>query len=207
MSLVSSHQDPDQANVGWTYRIKSQHHAKMASNKQTRGWICMEHVHLHKRTRSYNQINKASRVKLSASCVEPQASLLGLLAPTTYHVATMITVKNGATTTATAVVTTGQKARGPGNFVTANQTLCPKISTLSIFIFNTIFAMMFLHKCPQHDYSSNNFFPCISSSNNFLLNGLPTSFFSYLSFSEPALSPTPPHTCIRSVHYVSGGRQ
>jgi hypothetical protein len=37
----------------------------------------------------------------------------------------MIAAKNGATTTATTVVMTGQKARGPDNFVAANQTLPP----------------------------------------------------------------------------------
>jgi hypothetical protein len=63
----------------------------------------MEHVHLHKRTRSYNQIKKASRV-------EPQASLLGLPAPTTYHVTTMIVAKNSATTTATTIIMTDRKA-------------------------------------------------------------------------------------------------
>ena len=39
----------------------------------------------------------------------------------------------------------------------------PKISTLLIFIFNTIFIMTFLHKRPRHDYSSNNVCPCIPS--------------------------------------------
>jgi hypothetical protein len=38
--------------------------------------------------------------------------------------------------------------------------------------------MMFLHKCPRHDYSLNKFSPCIPPPNNFLLNGLPTSSFS-----------------------------
>ena len=37
------------------------------------------------------------------------------------HVAMMIAAKNGATTTATIVLTTGQKARGPDNFI-ANDT-------------------------------------------------------------------------------------
>jgi len=37
------------------------------------------------------------------------------------HVAMMIAAKNGATTTATTVMTTGRKARGPDNFITADQ--------------------------------------------------------------------------------------
>jgi len=39
----------------------------------------------------------------------------------------------------------------------------PKISTLLIFIFNTIFITMFLHKRPRHNYSSKNVCPCIPS--------------------------------------------
>ena len=37
------------------------------------------------------------------------------------HVAMMIAVKNGATTTATIVVTTSRKARGPDNFIAIDQ--------------------------------------------------------------------------------------
>jgi hypothetical protein len=48
---------------------------------------------------------------------------------------------------------------------------------------------------------------CIAIPPKFLFSGLPTSFFSYLSFLEPALSLTSPHTCMKSVHYVMGGRQ
>ena len=45
----------------------------------------------------------------------------GLLTPTTYRVAMMIAAKNGAVTTATAAMMTVRKARGPDNFVNANQ--------------------------------------------------------------------------------------
>jgi hypothetical protein len=48
---------------------------------------------------------------------------------------------------------------------------------------------------------------CIAISPKFLLSGLPTSFFSYLSFPELALSSTSPHMCMRSVHYIPDGRQ
>jgi hypothetical protein len=37
--------------------------------------------------------------------------------------------------------------------------------------------------------------------------GQPTSYVSYSSFSEPALSPTPPHTWKRSALYVPSDRQ
>jgi hypothetical protein len=46
----------------------------------------------------------------------------------------------------------------------------------------------------------------IAISPKFLVSGLPTSFFSYLSFLVPTLSLTSPHTCMRPVHYVPGGR-
>ena len=45
----------------------------------------------------------------------------GLLTPTTCRVAMMIIMKNGAVTTATAATTKVRKARGPGNFVNADQ--------------------------------------------------------------------------------------
>ena len=45
----------------------------------------------------------------------------GLLTPTNCCVAMMIVAKNDAMTTVTAAMTTVQKARGPGNFVNANQ--------------------------------------------------------------------------------------
>ena len=55
---------------------------------------------------------------------EPSSELLskptGLLVPIACRVA-MITTKNGVITTATAAMMTGQKARGPGNFITADQ--------------------------------------------------------------------------------------
>jgi hypothetical protein len=59
--------------------------------------------------------------------------LFSLLALTTCHVAIMIATKNGAMTTATTVMTTRQKARGPDNFVTTDQILRPKISALLVF--------------------------------------------------------------------------
>ena len=37
------------------------------------------------------------------------------------HVAMMIAAKNGATTTATTIMTTGRKARGPDDFITVDQ--------------------------------------------------------------------------------------
>jgi hypothetical protein len=41
---------------------------------------------------------------------------------------------------------TDRKARGPDNFITTDQTMSRlKLSTLLIFIFNTIFATTFLH--------------------------------------------------------------
>jgi hypothetical protein len=49
-------------------------------------------------------------------------------------------------------------------------------------------------------------FLCIAISPKFLLSGLLTSFFSYLSFPEPALSLISPHTCMGSVHYIPGDR-
>ena len=63
----------------------------------------------------------------------------GLLTPTTCCVAMMIATKNGAVTTATAM--TFRKARGPRNFVNADQitpyvadqTFCLKLSHISIF--------------------------------------------------------------------------
>jgi hypothetical protein len=48
---------------------------------------------------------------------------------------------------------------------------------------------------------------CIVISPKFLLSGLSTSFFSYLSFPEPALSLTSPYMCMRSVHYVLDDQQ
>jgi hypothetical protein len=44
-----------------------------------------------------------------------------LLAPTACRVAITIAAKNGAMTTAIAARTAGWKARGPGNFVDADQ--------------------------------------------------------------------------------------
>ena len=57
------------------------------------------------------------------------------------HVAMIITARNGAETTATVAMTTVQKARGPGNFINADQitpyaadqTFCPKLSHALIF--------------------------------------------------------------------------
>ena len=60
------------------------------------------------------------------------------------HVAMKIAAKNGAMTTATIVMTTSRKARGPDNFIAADQ-ISIKISKLLIFIFNTIFITTFLH--------------------------------------------------------------
>jgi hypothetical protein len=49
-----------------------------------------------------------------------------------YRVAMMIAAKNGTMTTTTGAMATSQKARGPDNFVTADQTFCLKISILRI---------------------------------------------------------------------------
>ena len=65
----------------------------------------------------------------------------GLLAPTACRIAILIAAKNGAMTTATVAMTTGWKARAPGNFVNADQitpyaadqTFCLKISRALIF--------------------------------------------------------------------------
>ena len=59
---------------------------------------------------------------------EPLSEPIGLLVSIVCRVA-MIAAKNDVITTVTAAMTTGQKARGPGNFITADQTLCLKIST------------------------------------------------------------------------------
>ena len=55
------------------------------------------------------------------------------------HVAMMIAAKNGATTTATTVMTTGRKNSRIGQLHHRRPDLYPKISTLLIFIFNIIF--------------------------------------------------------------------
>ena len=65
----------------------------------------------------------------------------GLLGPTAYHVAILIAAKNDAMTTATAAMTIGWKARGPGNFIdtdqltpyTIDQTFCLKLSHALMF--------------------------------------------------------------------------
>ena len=71
------------------------------------------------------------------------------------RVALMIAAKNGAmmTATATATMTIGRKARGPGNFIdtdqitsyVSDQILCLRISTLHISALNKVFVIMFLH--------------------------------------------------------------
>jgi hypothetical protein len=74
--------------------------------------------------------------------------------------------------------------------------LLKKICTLFVFqVLNKCFIMLLLPS-----------FLCIAISPKFLLSGLLTSFFSYLSFPELALPLTSPHTCMRFVHYVLGGR-
>jgi hypothetical protein len=135
-------------------------------------------------------------VRASKRSSELPSELLGLLAPTTCHIAMMITVKDDATTTMTMGRTISSL---PIRFLSIDK------YTSNIYI--QFFAMMFLRKCPRHDYSPNNLAPCILSPNNFLLNGLPISSFSYFSFSEPTRSLAPPHTYMRSVQYVLGGRQ
>ena len=65
----------------------------------------------------------------------------GLLTPTTYRIAMMIAAKNGTVTTTTAAMMTVRKARGPGNFVnadqitpyTTDQMFCLKLSHALIF--------------------------------------------------------------------------
>jgi len=66
--------------------------------------------------------------ELSNEPSEPSSKPTRLLIPIAYHVA-MITVKNGVITIATTAMMIGQKARGPSNFIAADQTLYLKIST------------------------------------------------------------------------------
>ena len=56
-----------------------------------------------------------------------------LLAPIVCHVAMMITAKNDDMTTMTAAMTTGRKAREPGDFIDADQMFCLKLSHALIF--------------------------------------------------------------------------
>ena len=58
--------------------------------------------------------------KLSNEPSEPSSEPTGLLVLIAYRVA-MIATKNGVIMTATAAMTTGQKARGPGNFIDTDQ--------------------------------------------------------------------------------------
>ena len=64
-------------------------------------------------------------ISLNQICLRPTSTTgmtsLGFLGPLAYRVVMMITTKNGAMTTAIAAMTTGRKARGPGNFVNADQ--------------------------------------------------------------------------------------
>jgi hypothetical protein len=46
----------------------------------------------------------------------------GLLVPIVHRVTMMITAKNDAMMTATVAMMIGQKIRGPGNFINADQT-------------------------------------------------------------------------------------
>jgi hypothetical protein len=55
----------------------------------------------------------------------------------------MIAAKNGAMTTAIAAMTTDQKARGPGNFIDADQMFEDKY--LFIYEYLIVFAAMFLY--------------------------------------------------------------
>ena len=66
--------------------------------------------------------------ELSNEPSEPSSEPTGLLIPIACRVA-MIAAKNDVITTTTAAMTIGQKARGLGNFITADQMLCLKIST------------------------------------------------------------------------------
>ena len=69
--------------------------------------------------------------ELSNELFEPSSEPTGLLVLIACRIA-MIAVKNGIITTVAAAMTTSQKARGPGNFIVADQTLCLKISTFYI---------------------------------------------------------------------------
>ena len=59
---------------------------------------------------------------------EPLSEPTGLLVLIACRIA-MIAVKNGIITTVAAAMMIDQKARGPDNFITTDQTLCLKIST------------------------------------------------------------------------------
>ena len=68
----------------------------------------------------------------------------GLLAATAYHVAMMIAMKNSAITTMTAAMTTGQKAREPGDFIDADQMFCLKLSHTFILVKHGLWVMYIL---------------------------------------------------------------
>jgi hypothetical protein len=55
--------------------------------------------------------------ELSSKLFEQPGELLGLLRPLVASLA----AKNGATTTTTTIIMTGQKARGPDNFIATDQ--------------------------------------------------------------------------------------
>jgi hypothetical protein len=55
--------------------------------------------------------------ELSSKLFEQPGEPLSLLRP----LVALIAAKNGATTTATTIIMTGRKARGPGNFIVTNQ--------------------------------------------------------------------------------------
>ena len=98
---------------------------------------CIDSVRLQLRLFAYDSTYPSELSNESSEpSSEPLSELTGLLVPIACHVA-MIAAKNGVITTATAAMMTGQKARGPGNFIDADQImsyatdqmLCLKIST------------------------------------------------------------------------------
>ena len=84
------------------------------------------------------QINDTDLLRLSTK-------LFSLLALTTYRVIIIITMRNGAMTTATTVMPTRRKAQRPDNFVTTTRFLSKdKCTSIILFIFGIIFFIMSL---------------------------------------------------------------
>ena len=69
--------------------------------------------------------SNAATISQNLICIRPTSGIRtttpGLFGPIACRVAIMIAAKNGAMTTATGAMTTGQEARGPGNFIDADQ--------------------------------------------------------------------------------------
>ena len=88
-----------------------------------------------------NETQSKSSEPTNEPLSKPLSEPPGLLAPTTCRITRMIAAKNYIVTTVTAATTIGRKARGPSNFINADQitpyaadqTFCLKLSHALIF--------------------------------------------------------------------------